>query len=240
VTTGPTHAPQKWKRLIAPGISAFICFWLLIALGVWQLHRLKWKEGILAEIHQAAISAPIPLPAHPSPFEKVSIAGTWIPGKAALYGDQVHDSPAGPVSGGELIMPLQRPAGETVLVDLGWVPQQTPVPLPEPSGLTQVAGYLHAPIEPGWFAGTDSPGQGLYYTLNPAKISAGMGLKNPSPYILIAMGPMPPPGSALPQPAQDLPTPPNNHYEYALTWFGFALVLIFEFIFFARKRLMDP
>ena len=43
----------NWRRLIAPGIAAFVTFWLLIALGVWQLHRLKWKEGILAAIHQA-------------------------------------------------------------------------------------------------------------------------------------------------------------------------------------------
>ena len=61
-----------------------------------------------------------------------------------------------------------------------------------------------------------------------------------APYILIAMGQMPPPGSTAPRPAQSLPTPPNNHYEYALTWFGFALVLVFEFILFARKRLLDP
>jgi surfeit locus 1 family protein len=66
-----------------------------------------------------------------------------------------------------------------------------------------------------------------------------MHLANVAPYILIAMGPLPPPGSAWPQPAQDLPTPPNNHYEYALTWFGFAFVLVFQFIFFARERLME-
>jgi len=58
--------------------------------------------------------------------------------------------------------------------------------------------------------------------------------------MLIAMGPMPPPDSAMPQPAQDLPTPPNNHYQYALTWFGLAGVLVFEFFFFARKRLQQP
>ena len=232
-----TTGHPKWKRLIAPGIAAFITFWLLIALGVWQLHRMKWKEAILASIHQAEISAPIPLPASPTPFEKVSISGAWIPGKAALYGDEVHDSPTGPISGGELIMPLQRPNGQIVLVDLGWVPEQKPVP--EPPGPATASGYLHAPIEPGWFAGADDPGQGLYYTLNPAKIGAGMGLRSVAPYILISMGPPPPPGSPAPQPAQTLPTPPNNHYEYALTWFGFAGVLIFEFIFFARKRLLD-
>ncbi len=233
-------APRlPWRRLIAPGIAAFLTFWLLIALGIWQLHRLKWKEGILAAIHQAELAAPVPLPEHPSPFEKVSIAGMWIPGKAALYGDEVHDTPTGPVPGGEIIMPLRRPGGQVVLVDLGWVRQQRPVPLDEPPGLTRAVGYLHAPIQPGWFAGTDDPGQGLYYTLDPQKIGAGMGL-DVAPYILIAMGQMPPPGSTAPQPAQSLPTPPNNHYEYALTWFGFALVLVFEFILFARKRLLDP
>jgi surfeit locus 1 family protein len=233
-----TVAAVNWRRLIAPGIAAFVMFWLLIGLGVWQLHRLKWKEGILAVIHQAQISAPIPLPAHPTPFEKVSIAGSWIPAKAALYGDEVHDSPDGPVPGGELIMPLRRPNGQVVLVDLGWVPQQHPVPLAEPPGPTEAVGYVHAPIAPGWFTGTDDPRHGLYYTLDPQKIGTGMGLQV-APYILIAMGKLPPPGSMAPQPAQSLPTPPNNHYEYALTWFGFALVLVFEFFFFARKRLLD-
>jgi len=230
--------PQaKWRRLIAPGIAAFITFWILIALGVWQLHRLTWKEGILAEIHEAAISAPIPLPEHPTPFEKVSIQGVWIKGKAALYGQEVHDSAIGPISGGELIMPLQRPNGQIVLVDLGWVPESAPAPMQAPPN---PAGYLHAPITRNFLSPNDDPAHGLYYTLDPANIAAGMGLGNVAPFILIAMGPFPPPGSTAPEPAQDLPTPPNNHYEYALTWFGFALVLVFEFIFFARKRLLDP
>jgi surfeit locus 1 family protein len=229
---------ENWRRLIAPGIAAFITFWLLIALGIWQLQRLKWKEGIIAQIHQAAISAPIPLPPHPTPFEKVFIPGIWLPGKAAIYGDEVHDSPNGPIPGGELIRPLTTADGKTVLVDLGWIPSQTPIPLAAPAP-AQPSGYVHAPILPTYLSPSDQPNQGLYYTLNPAKIGAGMGLSNVEPYILIAMGPMPPPGTPTPQPAQDLPSPPNNHYEYALTWFGFAFCLIFQFIFFARKRLLE-
>jgi surfeit locus 1 family protein len=229
----------NWKRLIAPGIWSLVAFCLLITLGIWQLHRLKWKEAIVAEIHHAAISAPVLLPPNPTPFEKVFIAGAWLPGKAALYGDEVHDSPNGPIPGGELIMPFARPTGQIVLVDLGWVPQQSPTPLPEPAGLTQVTGYLHAPITRGFLSPPDDAAHGLYYTLDPAGIGAGMHLANVAPYVLIAMGPAPPPGSAAPQPAQDLPTPPNNHYEYALTWFGFAFVLVFQFIFFARERLME-
>jgi surfeit locus 1 family protein len=230
--------PLPWRRLIAPGIAAFIVFWLLIALGVWQMHRLTWKEGIIASIRQAQTLAPIPLPPTPSPFEKVIVTGTWIPDKAALYGDEVHDTPNGPVPGADLIMALRRADGAVVLVDLGWVPQQVPAPLAHPPA--GAVGYIHAPIQANWTSGTDDPAQGLYYTLDPAKIGAGMGLSDVAPYILIALGPLPPPGSTMPQPEQDLPTPPNNHYGYALTWFGFAGVLVFQFIFFARKRLLEP
>jgi surfeit locus 1 family protein len=231
---------ENWRRLKAPGISAFICFWLLIALGIWQLQRLKWKEGILAQIHTAEISAPIPLPVHPNRFEKVVISGAWIPGKSVLYSDEVHDAPAGPIEGGELIMPFQQTAGPVILVDLGWVPEKKPKPAPVPAGNVSVIGYIHQTESPGLFAEQDVPAAGLYYTLNPGKIGADLGFANVEPFVLIAMGPMPPPGSPLPQPAQNLPRPPNNHYQYALTWFGFAIVLVFEFIFFARKRLQDP
>ncbi len=229
---------SKWRRLIAPGITAFVVFWLLIGMGVWQIHRLAWKEAIVATIRQAQAAAPIALPANPTPFEKVIVTGTWVPGKAALYGDEVHDSPHGPIPGAELIMPLQRPDGIIVLVNLGWVPEQTPTPLANPP--PAAVGYIHAPIRANWLSPPDDPVHGLYYTLDPQRIGAGLGEQNIAPYILIVLGPLPPPGSAQPQPEQDLPTPPNNHYEYALTWFGFAGVLVFQFIFFARKRLAEP
>jgi surfeit locus 1 family protein len=233
-------AKPDYRRIKSAGISAFILFWVLIGLGIWQLYRLQWKEGILAQIHTAEISAPIPLPAQPNRFEKVQVTGSWIPGKAALYGDEVHDTPTGPIQGGQLLVPLREAGGEVILVDLGWVHQAKPVAPDLPPGVQSVTGYIHQTESPGWFAGADQPSAGLFYTLNPEKIAAAMGLGAVSPYALIVMGPMPPPGSNLPQPAQHLPQPPNRHYEYALTWFGFALVLVFEFFFFARKRLREP
>jgi surfeit locus 1 family protein len=229
----------RWRLLRAPGIAAFICFWLLIGLGVWQLYRLQWKERILAQIDAAEMAPPIALPAHPNRFEKVIVSGVWLPGKAVLYGDEVHDGPVTPVEGGELIQPLLVPSGRVVLVDLGWVPERRPVPVVMPGGRLSVVGYIHQTESPGWFAGRDNPAAGLYYTLNPRAIGAGMWFEDVAPFALVAMGPLPPVGSRLPQPAQHLPQPPNNHYQYALTWFGFAIVLLFEFFFFARKRLQD-
>ncbi|MGE4480310.1 SURF1 family protein [Acidocella sp.] len=224
------------RGLIVPGALGLAAFCVSIGLGVWQLHRLAWKEGLIAEIRAAQMAPPVRMPRRPGPFQKVFVTGAWLPGKAALYGQEVHDTPEGPVSGGELIMALRRGEGRILLVDLGWVAQSSPVALADPPAAP--AGYVHAPIARGVFSPRDDPGRGLYYTLDPAAIGKGMGLRDVAPYMLIAMGPKPPPGSAAPQPAQNLPTPPNNHYEYALTWFGFAGVLVFEFILIARKRLL--
>jgi surfeit locus 1 family protein len=219
--TSGQHLP--WRRLIGPGLATLCAFCALMALGLWQLQRLTWKEGIIAEIARADAAPPVPVPASPGPYEKVVVSGTWIPGKAALYGDEVRDTPNGPVPGAELLLPLRRPDGSVWLVDLGWVAQTSPQPVAAPPN---PVGYVHAAMPAAWFSPPDDPAHGLYYTLDPQRIAAGMGLGKVAPYILMANAP--------------LPAPSNNHYEYALTWFSLAGVLVFQFIFFARKRLLFP
>ncbi len=237
ISAPPQTPPAKWRRLVGPGIASLILLAALLSLGVWQSHRLIWKEAILARIHQAELAPPVPLPAHPQPFEKVGVVGTWIADKAALYGDEVENSPAGPQRGGQLLMPLQRPDGSVLLVDLGWVPESTPVPYTVPAGLIEVSGYIAQPQKPGFFAGQDNPAQHIFYTRNPQKIGASLGLKHVENFVLVTLGPKP--LSGWPDPAHNLPTPPNNHYQYELTWFGLAVVLVIEFIFYARKRLIE-
>jgi surfeit locus 1 family protein len=38
-----------------------------------------------------------------------------------------------------------------------------------------------------------------------------------------------------PEPAETLPRPPNNHLEYAITWFSLALALAVMFAIWVRK-----
>ena len=38
------------QKLIGFTIFALAAFALLIGLGVWQLQRLQWKQGLIAEI----------------------------------------------------------------------------------------------------------------------------------------------------------------------------------------------
>lgn len=234
-----TAAPPrtKWRRLIGPGIATFIGFWLLIALGIWQLHRYHYKQGILDAVARAQLAPPVALPPHPTRFEKVAVTGTWMADVAAFYGDQIQNTPRGAVQGGQLIMPLKRPDGRIVLVDLGWTEGQAPKPYPVPSGLVQVSGYVQAADKPGLFNAKDNPLQRIFYTLDPLVIGHALGLHGVEDFTLIMLGPKPVAGGPIPQPS--LPHPPNDSLQYALTWFGLSMVLIFEFFFFARKRLIE-
>ena len=66
----------------------------------------------------------MPLPAAPDPFTKVQATGHLRDDLSASYGAEVRDTPAGTELGTQLIVPLEVPDGDVILVDRGWVPRQ--------------------------------------------------------------------------------------------------------------------
>ncbi len=209
----------------------------LLALGTWQVKRLAWKEGILAEIADAEAAPAVPLGPHPPPFAKVSATGRYREDLAALYGAEVEDTPAGPELGAELIVPLERPGADPVLVDRGWVPTSVPAPSYWPQPPVTVDGYAHAPDRPGLFTPHDDATHRRFYALDPPAIGAALGLKRIAPLTLVALGPEV--AGRYPVPAQHLPRPPNDHLQYALTWYGLAGALVVVFVAWSRKVLRD-
>ena len=49
------------QKLIGFTIFALAAFALLIGLGVWQLQRLQWKQGLIAEIETRTKAPPTSL-----------------------------------------------------------------------------------------------------------------------------------------------------------------------------------
>ena len=210
-----------------------VMFLVLIGLGTWQVHRLAWKEAILARIAAAEAAPPVPLPANPSAFVKVAIAGTWLADRTALFGADVRDTASGPQLGAYLLEPLRRDGAPPVLVDRGWVPLNVATKVANTPGPVTVSGYVHAADTPGWFSAHDDVPGRHFYTLDPPAIGTALGLDRVAPFVLVALGP--PPAEGLPIPATHLPRPPNNHLEYALTWYGLAAALLVIFTIWARK-----
>jgi surfeit locus 1 family protein len=222
------------RRLLVPAASTGVMLVVLLGLGTWQVQRLAWKQGLLAQLDAAEQNAAVPLGAAPSPFAKVAATGRLRPDLAARYGADVRDTASGPTSGAQLVVPLERPGAPPLLVVLGWVPDHGALP-PLPAGdAVTVTGYVRPAEQARWFSPADDPAGRRFYALDPAAIGRALGLTVEAPFTLVALGP-PPPGGATPIPAEHLPRPPNNHLQYAITWYGLAAALLAVFVVYARK-----
>lgn len=210
-------------------------FLILLALGTWQVQRLHWKEQILAAIDRAEQAPPVPLPAQPTPFMKVEVSGRLRADLSALYSVEVRPTPEGPLLGAQLLEPLERSGAPAVLVDRGWVPLKRSGPLAAPVGTVTIQGFVRPAAKPNWFAPADDLVSRHFYTLDPANIGAALGLGRVAPFTLVALGPPPP--ELYPEPAKQLPRPPNNHLSYAITWYGLAAALLVIFVSWARQAL---
>jgi surfeit locus 1 family protein len=213
---------------------------VLVGLGTWQVYRLRWKNGILAQIEAAEAAQAVPLstapaPDMPAPYTKVSVTGRFRFDKAAQLGAEVRDTRTGPTIGYYQIVPLDRDEASPILVDRGWVPQKRETPLDDPPGVVTVVGYVLPAQKQSWFSARDDDAARQFYTLDPQAIGAAVGVADLAPFAIVAMGA--PAAGAYPAPAQHLPRPPNNHLSYAITWYGLAVSLVVIFAVWVRKAL---
>jgi surfeit locus 1 family protein len=226
------------RRLLGPGLMTVAMMLVLVGLGSWQVQRLFWKQALLAEIDRAEVAQPVPLPDNPSPFAKVSVTGTFLPGASALYGADVRRMPSGVEMGARLIEPMRQTNGDIILIDRGWVPLARARPIEQPKGTVTVEGYVRYGDPPHWFSAQDDAVGRRFYTLDPAKIGAAVGQRNVRPFVLVNFVASAAPDSVverLPDPAKHLPRPPNNHLAYAITWYGLAVALLAIFVIWSHR-----
>ena len=54
-------APFRFRPSLPITLFVLPALLILIGLGVWQVERLHWKEGLIARIAERAAEAPMPL-----------------------------------------------------------------------------------------------------------------------------------------------------------------------------------
>ena len=203
---------------------------LTVGLGIWQLQRLQWKLGILAQIDRGETEPPLPLTGNPGPFRRVVATGQFGP-QVGRYGAEVRSTATGEAMGSQVLSPLIRPGKDTLIVDRGWAPDD--MPSPPPTGAVSVEGYIHPSEHPFLFGINDDPVAKRFVSLDPVAIARAFGLQHVAPFALVALGR---PG-AVPEPAVHLPRPPNDHLSYAITWFGLAAALLVIFCVYVRQTI---
>jgi surfeit locus 1 family protein len=55
--TDLTAAPRRGSNLLV-SLAALIVFAILVALGLWQVERLHWKETLIATSRRASMGSP--------------------------------------------------------------------------------------------------------------------------------------------------------------------------------------
>jgi surfeit locus 1 family protein len=221
------------RKIRSAAVATAISLAILLSLGLWQIKRLHWKQHILDQIDHAEASPPVALDQDPAPFTKVVAGGILLPG-TALYGAEVRTGKDGqPHMGAQRLQVLLRGDQVPLLVDLGWVPDGAAQPAPS-TAPRDIMGYVRTADHAGALSAEDDRRGRHFYTLDPATIGPVLGVRHLAPFTLVAMGALA--GKGDPVPATALPRPPNNHLQYAFTWFGLAVAMVGVFIAWARGR----
>jgi surfeit locus 1 family protein len=236
------------SALIWPGLFTVLGLAILISLGVWQLHRLAWKEALISEVSARVGAAPVAAPSEaewsrlePAQYEyrHVQVAGTYDFAHQALVFRSL-DAPHGRYGGpGYLAMtPFKLGDGSIIIVNRGFVPSDkkdaASAQGPANGATVDVVGLMRAPEPRNWFTPADNPAEDQWFTRDPAAIAAAMKLDRVAPFTIDAdAGPDP---AALPEGGETILAFPNNHFSYALTWFGMAIALAGVFAAFAWKK----
>ena len=228
--------PRLW-----PTVFALPAVLLLLGLGIWQVQRLHWKEGLIAERRAATSAAPVPLPRGSAvtpdmEFRHVFARGVFLNDKEIL----VYASPRIGKAGFDVLTPLVETDGRIVFVNRGFVPVGLRNPAAraagEIAGPVRIAGLLRLPPRgrPNWFVPDNDPGRNRWFWIDLPKMAAADGLKRVAPFYVDADA-RPNPGG-WPQGGLTRVRLPNNHLQYALTWFSLAVALLVIYVLYHRDR----
>ena len=214
--------PKKPGFPIGLTIATGVSFAILCGLGGWQMQRLHWKEDLLARVETLKTAPAVPLAsvltasARPEDlaWERVSVDCADVPGAPLPLAYGVRD--------GDMVWRAQALCGiraggyDLILVDRGVAPAltgQVSAPTQAFAAPRQVTGIL-TPIKQ---LGGDR-----------AQVLTRYPGRKPAPLVLMAERETPAPAGITPAP---LPAEiSNRHLEYALTWFGLAVTLLFLYV----------
>jgi surfeit locus 1 family protein len=206
---------------------------MLVSLGIWQVHRLAWKRDLIERVEQRVHAPPLAPPAREqwpqvnaanSEYLHVTVQGRFRHDRETLV--QAVTERGG---GFWVLSPFETVDGYVVLINRGFVPPTRRDPATRSQGqiegVTTITGLVRMSESGGAYLRSNEPAADRWYSRDVAAIAAARGLNNVAPYFIDA--------DASETPSADAPVGGltvirfnNNHLQYALTWFGLALMVL--------------
>ncbi|WDZ77455.1 SURF1 family protein [Ensifer adhaerens] len=237
------------KRGILGRLGAFlllaVAFAILISLGTWQMQRLHWKEGLLTAISERRSAPPVTL----GGIEKILAEGgdidyrtVTVPGRFDHTKERHFFATFNGRTGYYIFTPLMLDDDRFLFVNRGFVPFE------QKDSSTRLAGELPASVvikglarpklseKPSSIVPDNDLAKNIFYwkDLDTMASSVGLPADKVLPFFVDADATPNPGGLPIGGVTQfDLP---NNHLQYALTWYGLAAALVLVSGLYAARR----
>ena len=203
---------------------------ILIWLGVWQIQRLAWKEAIIADINTRIAAAPVDLPASVNrdldAYLPVTVSGTFEQGEVHVL---VSQKDVG--AGYRIITPFVLEDGRRIMVDRGFAVASAK-DAARSDGPATITGNLQWPQETDSFTPEADLKGNIWFARDVPAMARTLGTQ---PVLLVTRSSTPPAAGISPLPV-DTARIPNDHLQYAITWFSLAAIWLGMSLFFLRRR----
>lgn len=219
-----------WAALVFVPIALVI----LLSLGTWQVNRLHWKESLLADIASRGAAQAIDVAelerllaaGEPIDYRHATVSGRYLNDKERHFLATFEGQ-----SGFYLYTPLELADGRYLFVNRGFVPYDRKDPATRPQSLMigpqTVTGLARAELteKPSSLVPDNDEGANIFYWKDLVRMAASTGLPEDRvlPFFLDADAT--PVAGGLPKGGVTQIDLPNNHLQYAITWYGLALAL---------------
>jgi surfeit locus 1 family protein len=217
--------PALWPTLVSLPILV-----LSLTLGIWQMERREWKRDIIDRIAANQAAPPMTLDQLLSgiplrhEYGRVKVAGTFEHGREFFLAARSLKNKVGL----QVIVPLKTDDGRVVLFDRGWVPDRNAATqvAAQPSGRVELTGLVRRSQIRARFAPENVPEKNVWFQAD-VPLMRKMAGAPPDPKLdsfFLESDATPNPGG-MPVGGQTRLEIPNDHLQYAITWFLIALAL---------------
>lgn len=189
---------------------------VLLGLAFWQLARLDAKQAYLADLESRIVDAAVALPAAPDAtndrFRPVIVTGEFTGQSLNLL---VSRKQIGP--GVRIIEAFVTDTGRRIMVDRGFVAEDARA-ADHTATAFEVTGNLHWPDETDSYTPPPDTKANLWFARDVARMATAL---RTDPLLIVARSNTG--GGVEPLPVDTVGIP-NDHLQYAITWFSLAIV----------------
>jgi surfeit locus 1 family protein len=229
-----------FRPLLVPTLFLIVGLPVLLWLGTWQLQRLEWKLKVIQNMEERMDAPAVDIagvaPALNDEYRRYRVSGMFLADHefhwlttSETYG-----------IGYQLFSPFRLDDGRLVIINRGYMPDA----LKEPStrseenwletGPESFEVIARVPETPGSLDGANDVAANIWLTRDTRAMCTQTGLSDCMALYLERDGEVA--DAVWPKPNAARVKLVNNHLDYALTWFGLAIVLIAIYLAFHKAQ----